>query len=157
MAALKRVLVAIDFSKLSHEALSYAVDLAAQVGARVHVLYVVEPVEFTGVDVFGGAPIATQAIVDEHLRQAKREMERLRRGKLAKVPGAKASVELGRPAERIVALGGSGRANLVVLGTHGRSGLAHLVMGSVAERVVRHARCPVLVVPSRPGRGRAAR
>ena len=56
---------------------------------------------------------------------------------------------MGRPAEEIVAAGGKGKANLIVLGTHGRSGLSHLLMGSVSERVVRHALCPVLVVPTR--------
>jgi nucleotide-binding universal stress UspA family protein len=153
MGALKRIVVAVDFSKLSFEALDYALDLAQQAGAKVHVVYVVEPVEFAGVDVLGGAPIATQALVDEHLRQAKREMERLKAKRLAGMPDAKVIVQLGRPAEAIVSAGGKGRANLIVVGTHGRSGLAHLVMGSVAERVVRHAQCPVLVVPARGKRG----
>jgi universal stress protein A len=146
---LKKILVAIDFSKLSHEALDYAISLAEDVGARLSVLYVVEPMEFTGVDVLGGTPIATQAIVEEHLKQAKREMERVRNRKLAKLEGATVTVRLGRPAEEIVALGGKGRSNLIVVGTHGRSGLSHLLMGSVAERVVRHANCPVLAVPTR--------
>ena len=149
MAAVKKILVAIDFSKLSQEALDYALGLAADVGARVRVLYVVEPVEFSGVDVFGGAPIATQSIVDEHLRQARLEMKKLEQKRLAAVHGAKGEVRIGRPADEIVAAAGSGRGNLIVIGTHGRSGIAHLVMGSVAERVVRHARCPVLVVPAR--------
>jgi universal stress protein A len=75
-------------------------------------------------------------------------MERLKARKLKDLPGARATVALGRPADAIVAAAGRGRANLIVVGTHGRSGLAHLVMGSVAERVVRHAACPVLVVPT---------
>jgi universal stress protein A len=149
----KRIVVAIDFSKLSHEALDYAVELAGEVGAKLHVVYVVEPVEFSGVDVLGGAPIATQALVDQHLRQARKEMERLKAKRLAGVRDVRASVQLGRPAEVIVAAGGRGRGNLIIVGTHGRSGLAHLVMGSVAERVVRHAECPVLVVPRRGKRG----
>lgn len=153
MAAIKRIVVAIDFSKPSHDALDYAVGLARDVGAKVHVVYVVEPVEFSGVDVLGGAPIATQALVDEHLRQARREMDRLKQKRLADLPQARATVELGRPADVIVSVGGKGRSNLIVVGTHGRSGLAHLVMGSVAERVVRHAECPVLVIPRRAKRG----
>ena len=148
MAAIKRIVVAIDFSKLSRLALDYAVELARDVGARLHVVYVVEPIEFSGVDVFGGAPLATQSIVEEHLRQAKQEMETLRAKRLAGLASAKATVELGRPADVICEIGGAGRSNLIVIGTHGRSGLAHLVMGSVAERVVRHALCPVLVVPT---------
>lgn len=152
MAALKKILVAIDFSKLSHDALDYAIALGRRLEVRVDVLYVVEPVELAGVDVLGGAPIASQAIIDEHLRQARREMQRLAARKLAGLAGSRASVRIGRPAETIVAAGGTGRGNLIVVGTHGRSGLAHLVMGSVAERVVRHARCPVLVIP---GRGKA--
>src|SRR5215813_9511212 len=64
MPVLKKVLVAVDFSKLSHEALDYAVELARSAGAAVTALYVVEPIEFAGVDVLGGAPMASQAIVD---------------------------------------------------------------------------------------------
>ncbi len=151
---IKKILVAIDFSKLSHEALDYAILLAEGLGARLTVLYVVEPLDFTGVDFLGGTPIATQAIVDEHLKQARRELERIQTRKLAKLPGATVAVRLGRPADEIVALGGKGRSNLIVVGTHGRSGLSHLLMGSVAERVVRHAECPVLVVPTRKSKSR---
>lgn len=146
---IKKILVAIDFSKLSYEALDYGIALAQDVGARLSVLYVVEPMEFTGVDVLGGTPIATQSIVDEHLKQARRELERVKTRKLAGLAGASTAVRMGRPAEEIVAAGGKGKANLIVLGTHGRSGLSHLLMGSVSERVVRHALCPVLVVPTR--------
>jgi universal stress protein A len=153
MGAIKRIVVAVDFSKLSLEALDYAIDLARRAEAKLQVLYVVEPVEFTGIDVLGGAPIATQALVEEHLKQARREIERLKQKRLADLPSARVSVQLGRPADAIVAAGGRGRSNLIVVGTHGRSGLAHLVMGSVAERVVRHAQCPVLVVPARGKRG----
>jgi universal stress protein A len=146
---IKKILVAIDFSKLSYEALDYAIALAQDVGAKLSVLYVVEPMEFTGVDVLGGTPIATQSIVDEHLKQARRELERVKTRKLAGLPGASTAVRMGRPAEEIVAAGGKGKSNVIVLGTHGRSGLSHLLMGSVSERVVRHALCPVLVVPTR--------
>ncbi|HEY8517529.1 MAG TPA: universal stress protein [Candidatus Binatia bacterium] len=149
MPQVKKILVAIDFSKLSHEALDYGIALAQDLGARLSVLYVVEPLEFTGVDVLGGTPIATQSIIEEHLKQAKIELERVKARKLANLPGATVSVRLGRPAEEIVAAGGKGRSNLIIVGTHGRSGLSHLFMGSVAERVVRHAACPVLVVPTR--------
>jgi nucleotide-binding universal stress UspA family protein len=60
MGAIKRIVVAIDFSKPSHDALDYAIDLARELGAKMHVVYAVEPMEFSGVDVLGGAPIATQ-------------------------------------------------------------------------------------------------
>lgn len=148
---IKKILVAIDFSKLSYEALDYAIDLARDLGAKLSVIYVVEPLEFAGVDVLGGTPIATQSIVDEHLKQAKLELERVKNRKLAGLEGATTAVRMGRPAEEIVAAGGKGKANLIVLGTHGRSGLSHLLMGSVSERVVRHSQCPVVVVPTRRG------
>lgn len=146
---IKKILVAIDFSKLSYEALEYGIDLARDLGAKLSVLYVVEPLEFAGVDVLGGTPIATQSIVDEHLKQARAELERVKARKLAGLEGSSTAVRMGRPAEEIVAAGGKGKANLIVLGTHGRSGLSHLLMGSVSERVVRHAQCPVVVVPTR--------
>ena len=146
---IKKILVAVDFSKLSYAALDYAIDLARELGARLSVLYVVEPLEFAGVDVLGGTPIATQSIVDEHLKQARRELERVKTRRLTGLDGATTAVRMGRPAEEIVAAAGKGKSNLIVLGTHGRSGLSHLLMGSVSERVVRHAQCPVVVVPTR--------
>ena len=143
---IKKILVAIDFSKLSYEALDYAIDLARDLGAKLSVIYVVEPLEFAGVDVLGGTPIATQSIVDEHLKQAKLELERVKTRKLSGLDGATTAVRMGRPAEEIVAAGGKGKANLIVLGTHGRRGLKRMVLGSDAEHVVRQSSVPVLLV-----------
>jgi nucleotide-binding universal stress UspA family protein len=81
-------------------------------------------------------------------------MERLRKRKLSAVPGAGAAVRIGRPADEIVQAGGKGRSHLIVIGTHGHSGVVHLLLGSVAERVVRRASCPVLVVPARSAAGK---
>jgi universal stress protein A len=154
MAKLKKVLIAIDFSQPSREALEVGLDLATEAGAKVSVLYVVEPIDYASIGYLGGVPMATQSILDAHLAAARKEMERFRARKLARFPGATALIRIGHPADEIVAVGGGGRSNLIVVGTHGRSGMAHLLLGSVAERVVRRARCPVLVVP---GRARAAK
>jgi len=149
MAKLKKVLIAVDFSQPSRDALDAGLDLARDAGVKVTVLYVVEPIDYASVGYLGGVPMATQSILDAHLAAARKEMERFRKRRLADMPGASALIRIGRAADEIVAAGGSGRSNLIVVGTHGRSGVAHLLLGSVAERVVRGARCPVLVVPGR--------
>jgi len=149
MPKLKRILAAIDFSAPSRQVVDVALDLARDSRARLTLLYVVEPVDYATVGYLGGAPIASQSILEEHLRAARREMERLRKRKLGALPGAAAVVRIGRPADEIVRAGGKGRSNLIVVGTHGHSGVVHLLLGSVAERVVRRSSCPVLVVPAR--------
>ena len=154
MAGLTKIVVAIDFSPLSLEALEYARDLAATTDAKLTLVYVVEPIEYGGLDFLGGAPISAQSLVEEHVKQARSELGTLadrlssakRVGRGAR-PTVETLVRVGRPADELSAVVGEGRDRLLVVGTHGRTGLSHLVMGSVAERVVRHARCPVLVVP----------
>src|SRR5215831_3894351 len=127
MAKFKRILVAVDFSPPARDAIDVAIALARDSGAKITLLYVVEPVDYASAGFLAGAAIATQSIVDEHVRAAKREIERLRARKLGKVAGASAIVRLGRPADEIVAMGGRGRSSLIVIGTHGRSGIAHLL------------------------------
>jgi universal stress protein A len=76
-------------------------------------------------------------------------LERLREVQATRLEGypkSEAAVVLGDPAEEIVALAQTRRADLIIMSTHGRSVLSHLVMGSVAEKILRHAPCPVFIV-----------
>lgn len=143
---LKRILVPMDFSSGSRQALDYAVDLAAPFGAELLVLYVVEPVYYaTPADLYG--PSANLGMLLE-------EQQRFGREQLAKTEeqlrtrDVRCSVFLqtGTPYRQIVDTAKRRKADLVVMATHGRTGLSHLVMGSVAEKVVRMAECPVLTL-----------
>lgn len=142
---LSRILVPVDFSPCSRAALEQAAFLASRLGATLEVLHVWEPSGFVGPDTLAVVPVtAGQPGWEEARASVRREVERI----LPDGAGAAAvgiRVEAGAPADTILAAAASG-ADLVVMGTHGRRGLARLLLGSVAEAVLRRAPCPVLTV-----------
>jgi nucleotide-binding universal stress UspA family protein len=146
MITVKNILVATDFGEASDSALRYGRELAGRFSATLHVLHVVENFYVT---TFGAETYA--AIVPE----MQREIEESARKRLDEAlidsdrsgPATKPVViTSGSPAYAIVDYARENGIDLIVLGTHGRGALAHLLMGSVAERVVRVASCPVLTV-----------
>jgi nucleotide-binding universal stress UspA family protein len=141
MSEWRTICCAVDFSDISHLALGRAADLARRYDAALLVVHVVAPPR-TGM---GERADAEQARVDR--ARAERQLERWRGGAelLAGRP-VKVEVRGGDPAGEIVEHALVHRCDLLVLGTHGRTGLRRLVLGSVAERVVRRAPCPVLAV-----------
>jgi nucleotide-binding universal stress UspA family protein len=148
MIAIKNILVPTDFSPASVQALEYGRQFARQFGGRLHLLHTVENVLFAG-----GAevPIAAVRQVEESLESvARREMEaavtvddRASLGVVTIVRSAHSA------AADILEYAREQPIDLIVMGTHGRGVLHHLLMGSVAERVVRSAPCPVLTVHSK--------
>ena len=138
-----RILVATDFSECSQAAVAYAIVLARRFGASIHLLYVAEPPTLIAAEAM---LIANQA-VDAEAASARARLEALSAelGR-AEVADVSREVAIAFPADAIVERANSGRWDLVVVGTHGRSGLAHVFLGSVAERVVRRSRIPVVSV-----------
>jgi nucleotide-binding universal stress UspA family protein len=146
MITLTRVLVATDFSEPSDTALSYGRELATRFGATLHVLHVAQSVY---ISTFGAgyyaavAPDLQQQIEDE----ARRHLDELLvDSDKSGPPTVPAILTSGSPASSIVDYAKDHQIDVIVMGTHGRGALAHFVMGSVAERVVRLAPCPVLTV-----------
>jgi general secretion pathway protein E len=146
----REILVATDFSGCSAAAVEHASRLAAESGARLHVLHVLPP---------SGRP--PDSLADER----RRALERLAQSIQPEVEIALVTVKdvvIGPPADAIVAYARGQTIDLIVLGTHGRTGLARLALGSVAQRVLRDAPCEVSVirppatVMSTPGRRAAA-
>ena len=146
MISIKNILVATDFGEAADSALSYGRELAGRFGATLHVLNVVENFYIT---TFGAESFA--AVVPD----MQRELEDASRRRLDEAlidsdgsgPPTKAVVmSSASPAYAIVDYAGEFHIDLIIMGTHGRGVLAHLMMGSVAERVVRLAPCPVLTV-----------
>ncbi len=138
----RKVLVATDFSEGSDEAIDRAIEIAKPSMAEVEIMHVIELGEELpfGTIHFDADYGALYANIDLQLSQ---RADRFRRAGLTcetKIVDGSASTEI---AARARAIG----ADLIVLGTHGRTGLAHAMLGSVAERVVRRASCPVLTVP----------
>ncbi|HEU4686378.1 MAG TPA: universal stress protein [Nitrospira sp.] len=152
--ALERLLVPIDFSDYSLDAVEYAALVAARAKASVKLLHVLEPLSY-GLDF-------TLIHADE--RQRKRERCAMRLDALSTAlskAGLSASslIRGGVPADSILDEARAGRHDLIVMGTHGRRGMSHVLCGSVAEAVLRKAACPVLAVRSpkfAPGHRRLA-
>jgi nucleotide-binding universal stress UspA family protein len=146
----KRILVAIDGSETSTHAFEAALQLARESGAQLQPLYVVDD-PLMAYDAYGYDPsILRAACVEEGRLLAAEALTAMKR---AAVAGTPLTVEVDRPgqdiAERIQIAASEFKADLVVLGTHGWRGFRRLILGSVAERVVRIACCPVLLVPIR--------
>ena len=137
--AFRTIVVATDFSDASALALEYARVLAKKFGAGLRVLHVVETPRPLGTEIIY-APEA-MSVSDVAIADAQRLMGET----VAKFEGMPVvgQVLLGNPARKIVEYASDHDVDLLVIGTHGRSGLSHLLMGSVAERVVRTAPCPV--------------
>jgi universal stress protein A len=138
---LKRILVPVDFSTCSRKALTYAVPFAKQFGAEIVLTYVVQPYlpvpEMTVID--------TPALLAQMRDSGKTELEKLR---VSITDNVKISTVLrvGNPAQEIVKAATELDVDLILLSTHGRTGLGRAFLGSVAEHVTRYARCPVLTV-----------
>lgn len=139
----KKILVPVDLSPFSEKAIAYASELARISGANVTVVTVINdvfpyfdffPVEYTQPDYF-------------HLMKenAESELRQLTDRLLAEVPH-EAVIRRGYPATEIVHAASEGAYDLIVMATHGHSGLEHALLGSITEKVLRKAHCPVLVV-----------
>jgi nucleotide-binding universal stress UspA family protein len=161
--AVTRVLVPVDFSPSAREALDYASFLAERLGAELLLLHVWEPPGYVGPDTLGLLPLATEPPAWERTRaEVEREVERLVAASAARQGRVSIRVEAGQAADVILRVAKEAGADLVVMGTHGRTGLSRLLVGSVAEAVLRRSTCPVLTlrvatsaahepVPPRPG------
>ena len=146
MIALKKILVATDFSEPSDAALAYGREFARSSGAQLVVLHVVDNmlINAVGGDGFAFTDPDLQRAVED---QAKRQVDGLLSDKDRTQLGAQGTiVTSNRTALAIVEFAKDSDVNLIVMGTHGRGVMAHLLMGSIAERVVRLAPCPVLTV-----------
>lgn len=145
-----RILVPTDFSEPSDAALDYARALADKFGASLHLLHVIEP-NYQTAALSNEAYIGTSPGIYEVLvKEAQSKFAH--RGFPADRAGSRATTEVmtGISADTIVDFAADQQIDLIVMGTHGRTGLAHLLMGSVAEHVVRTAPCPVLTVRQAP-------
>ena len=146
MIVLNKVLVATDFGPASDSALQYGRALARGFGAALHVLHVTENIFARATDGYGY--IAIPAQVQEELEQAGRKQTEglLYAEDRADLHAVAITITSNSPAEAIVDYARANTIDLIVMGTHGRGAVAHLLMGNVAERVVRMAPCPVLTV-----------
>ncbi|MEK6606086.1 MAG: universal stress protein [Myxococcota bacterium] len=148
MIAIRRILVPVDFSSGSRPVLEYAAGLAQRFDAEIEVLHVLEPPRYIAPDLVLHIEEGGPQTLGQFLRaRAMRDMEQL----LGSVPQrgekrARPRIEMGDVAQTIANIAAEPGCDLVVMGTHGRQGLGHLLLGSVAAKVIRRAPCPVLTL-----------
>jgi nucleotide-binding universal stress UspA family protein len=145
MSQVKRILVPTDFSPASDIAFAYALDLAAREGAAVHLLHVLDAAGFAAAYP-DGIYVELPALREQSIRAAKMKLADAAKRCAASNVLATTEVLIGVPAGSITAEANARGTDLIVMGTHGRGAVAHFLLGSVAERVVRTAQCPVLTV-----------
>ncbi len=141
-AAIRHILVAHDFSDTADHALGFASDLARALGARVTIVHVCEVVSYG----YAESIVAMADVMAQVQRLAASALQKL--VDRSRAAGLEVSSELrtGAPRDEIVSFARECKADLIVAGTHGRKGVPRLLLGSVAESLVRLAPCPVLTV-----------
>ena len=139
-----KILIAVDSSEFSIQAAKKGLELAHQTKAEVALIYVVDTSKAIGNIDAGILPEQAMVILKKEVEQTLDELSEMYSGNsiLKFMPE-------GHPTKDILKTAEIWGADLIVMGTHGRTGLMHLLVGSVAENVVRHSKVPVMVVPSK--------
>jgi nucleotide-binding universal stress UspA family protein len=142
--ALQKILVPVDFSPASEKALQYGLSLAAQFSSEILLMHVVEapfyPTEL------GYVPVEVESLNKGIKQAAEKEMARWSQEHVPADVEVQTLIRVGHPYQEITQAARKLGADLIVVSTHGYTGLKHVFLGSTAERIVRHAGCPVLVV-----------
>ena len=143
MIKIKRLLAPTDFSESSKQALHYAIEFARSFSAELHLLTVIEPVVYPAEMFSQVGMVDVEAVME---KSSKEEMEGWVKMSANDGITTVTAVAHGRPFAEIIRYAQEHQIDLIIVGTHGRSGIDHLILGSTAEKVVRKAPCPVLTV-----------
>ena len=141
---LRRILVPIDFSEHSRKALQYAIPFAQQFKASIDLLYVVEPTVYPADFSFG--QVGFPAVEEELRQRGGAELNAMIEKEIGSRVAARSAVRTGKAFNEIDLYAREAAVDLIIIATHGHSGMEHVLFGSTAEKVVRYAPCPVLVV-----------
>lgn len=147
MVTIDRILVPIDFSAYSKEALKYAIPFARKFKAELLLLHVVEPAIYPADFNFG--QVGIPSIEDELRTKAVEELNKLADKETKRRARSSIMVRVGKPFIEIITAAKEENIDLIIMATHGHSGIEQILFGSTAERVVRKAHCPVLTVRTR--------
>jgi len=146
MIRIAKVLFPTDFSELSEGALRYALHFAQEYGATLHVLHVVDEAFEYWMNMAPNTMPVGVAPIEDIVKSATAGLARFVADRIDPAIETVQQVLIGRPYVEIVTYAKNQGIDLIVIGTHGRGGLTHMLLGSVAEKVVRKAPCPVLTV-----------
>ena len=150
---LNKIIIGVDDSKISTHAVEYGFSLARQYNAQVGLVHIIEPIvtqPAVDPEIMGGL-VPGMGVTDPFLVESQQQQSESLLTSVEQRYGQGLTVthftEIGNTADALVECAAQYKADLIVVGTHNRTGLSRLVMGSVAEHVVRHSHIPVLVVP----------
>jgi nucleotide-binding universal stress UspA family protein len=146
MLPIERILCPTDFSDPSYEGLKAAIELAEHFSAELILMHIISPAPALA---GGGAPTGFHipAVLKEMEGRAAEMLEDVKAERVPKSINARTEVIVGKPADQLVRRAEEERADIIVIATHGESGWQRFFSGSITERVVRMASCPVLAVP----------
>jgi nucleotide-binding universal stress UspA family protein len=144
--AVKRVLVPVDFSTESHRALAYAREFVKRLRAELLILHVVDQTYLAGTPELYVANPELAKLLDEQWRSCNAQLQHAAAHLRKEGLRVRSLINRGAPAPVIVDTAKRTATDLIIMATHGRTGVAHALIGSVAEKVVRTASCPVLTV-----------
>jgi nucleotide-binding universal stress UspA family protein len=143
MAPITRILCPVDFSEGSQHAIEHAIVIARWYKASITALHVYNPAFMP----IPGLPQLESRVPEPELKRVNTDTIRCFEGAIASGIDVRVVVDVGQPAAEILGRADAARSDLIVMGTHGAGGFEHLLLGSVTEKVLRRARCPVLTVP----------
>lgn len=141
---IKKILVPIDFSDYSKESLRYAVNFSKIFNSELILIYVIEPVVYP--PDFSMGQIAIPSVNLEMDKRASEELSNLAKKEIPQEIKTKTLVKTGKPFIEIINSASEEKVDLIIIATHGHSGVEHILFGSTAEKVVRKAPCPVLTL-----------
>ncbi len=139
-----KILVPIDFSDFSKSALKYAVTFAQQYHSKLILIYVMEPVIYP--PDFSMGQITLPTVNFEMDKRAKEELDKLAESEISSLVQVQTVIKTGKPFVEIIETAKEEDADLIIISTHGHSGVEHILFSSTADKVVRKAPCPVLTL-----------
>ena len=144
MDFVKSILVPIDFSDYSKGALKYAVEIAKKFNAKMYLIYVIEPVVYPSD--FSMGQVSIPAVDHDSFNRSKDELKKLAEMEIDSNIEVEVIIKSGKPFVEINESASEKDIDLIIIATHGHTGVEHLLFGSTAEKVVRKAPCPVLTL-----------
>ncbi len=144
---IKEILVPTDFSEDSLKAVPYASLLAKRFGAKVYLLHVLD--DLKGIAGFYVPHISTEILEEEMEKEARRMLTTFRKRYLKGLNDVEETLLKGAPEEEIVRFAQEKGVDVIVMASHGRTGMDRILLGSTVERVLKKASCPIFLVPSK--------
>ncbi len=141
---IKKILVPIDFSDYSKSALKYSQEFSKYFDAEIILIYVIEPMIYP--PDFSMGQIAIPSIDIELDKRAKEELEKLKHNEISPDVKSQIVIKTGKPFVEIIQTASELDVDLIIIATHGHTGVEHILFGSTTEKVVRKAPCPVLTL-----------